>query len=106
MNLRKRTTILIACSILLLGALASQVDVDVDGNVQETGTDIADECEKLFGAEAIEACRANVKIAYGTSADGKPPTATAECLDRRDVCPEWAANGECDESIGWMIMNW
>jgi ShK domain-like len=28
------------------------------------------------------------------------------CEDRREHCKEYAANGQCDSSPGWMIMNW
>lgn len=35
--------------------------------------------------------------------DGTPLEAEAGCEDRNSMCPSYAARGECDKAVGWMV---
>jgi hypothetical protein len=70
--------------------------------------DVADEesCAAEFGDDAIAACKAKVKVAWSSNAEGRPPDANPnECVDRRpEVCTQYAESGDCESNPGWMIM--
>ena len=38
-----------------------------------------------------------------TNAEGKPMEAEDGCEDRNSNCPSYAARGECDKAVGWMV---
>ena len=54
-------------------------------------------CEAVYGDEAIADCKAKVRIAWSSNAEGRPPEVNPnECIDRRpDVCTKYAADGDC-----------
>ena len=54
-------------------------------------------CEAVYGDEAIADCKAKVRIAWSSNAEGSPPEVNPnECIDRRpDVCTKYAADGDC-----------
>jgi hypothetical protein len=45
------------------------------------------------------------KVAKGANAQGLPPSAPKECVDRYDQCNQFYRNGQCTENPGWMIIN-
>lgn len=49
----------------------------------------------------------NIKIAKGSNERGEPPKGSlTECSDRYpDLCPDYAARGECENNPGWMIVS-
>jgi hypothetical protein len=60
---------------------------------------ISSQPEELFNADG------SVAIPKGANAEGKPREATKDCLDRHEQCVDFAKNGECLKTPGWMIIN-
>eukprot|EP01038_Epipyxis_sp_PR26KG_P013148 gene13148-17616_t len=44
-------------------------------------------------------------IPKGANSQGKPRDAIKDCIDRYDVCAQYAAQGECEINPGWMIIS-
>eukprot|EP00596_Hydrurales_sp_CCMP1899_P003992 CAMPEP_0119052366 /NCGR_PEP_ID=MMETSP1177-20130426/73689_1 /TAXON_ID=2985 /ORGANISM="Ochromonas sp, Strain CCMP1899" /LENGTH=458 /DNA_ID=CAMNT_0007031911 /DNA_START=271 /DNA_END=1644 /DNA_ORIENTATION=+ len=82
-----------------------EIEQEID-QINEDFEEIEQEMESCSSSDGDTlACQEKVRIAWGTNEDGSPPLASAECIDRRDYCPDLKNQGECDASPGWMIMN-